>query len=114
MKTDLDLQAILRDRLRVTLSDIQIFCQRWDIAELALFGSVLRDDFHPMQSDVDVLISFAPQARQGLSEMIQIKEELEQLFQRKVDCVVKDSIEQSQNWIRKRNILDSAQVIYGS
>lgn len=108
------LEAILHDRLHITFSEIQIFCQRWQIIELALFGSVLREDFRLDQSDVDVLITFAPQARQGLSEMIQIKEELEQLFERKVDCIVKDSIAQSQNWIRKQNILNSAQVVYAS
>ncbi|MGG6270839.1 nucleotidyltransferase family protein [Leptolyngbya sp. AN03gr2] len=109
-----NLEAILIERLNIAPSEIQSFCQRWQITELSLFGSVLREDFHPDRSDVDVLITFAPQARQGLSEMLQIKEELEQLFQRKVDCIVKESIEQRQNWIRKRNILDSAQVIYAS
>lgn len=113
MTTDLDLQTILTERLHVALPDIQAFCQRWQITELALFGSVLREDFQPSHSDVDVLISFAPNARQGLSEMMQIQEELEQLFQRKVDCIVKQSIERSQNWIRRRNILNSAQVVYG-
>ncbi len=108
------LEAILADRLHTALPEIQTFCQRWQITEIALFGSVLREDFQPNRSDVDVLITFAPQAHQGLSEMIQIKEELERLFQRKVDCIVKESIEQSQNWIRKRNILNSAQVIYAS
>ncbi|BAU09671.1 DNA polymerase beta domain-containing protein [Leptolyngbya sp. NIES-3755] len=107
-----NLEVILSDRLHIAPSEIRSFCQRWQITELALFGSVLREDFHPAQSDIDILITFAPQARQGLSEMIQIKEELEDLFQRKVDCIVRDSIEQSQNWIRKRNILNSAQVIY--
>ncbi|MBW4442277.1 MAG: nucleotidyltransferase domain-containing protein [Plectolyngbya sp. WJT66-NPBG17] len=112
MTTNLDLQAILTERLHIALPEIQTFCQRWHITELALFGSVLREDFHSSRSDVDVLISFAPQARQGLSEMIQIQEELERLFQRKVDCIVRESIKQSQNWIRKRNILNSAEVVY--
>ena len=42
------------------LDDIAAFCQRWQIVELALFGSVLRDDFGP-ESDVDVLVRFAPE-----------------------------------------------------
>ena len=35
------------------------FCRRWKIQELALFGSVLREDFRP-ESDIDVLVTFAP------------------------------------------------------
>lgn len=46
-------------RLPLDSAKLREFCLRWTISELSLFGSVLRDDFGP-QSDVDVLISFAP------------------------------------------------------
>jgi hypothetical protein len=89
------------------------FCRRWQIAELALFGSVLGDDFHP-DSDVDVLISFHPEARHTLFDMVQMQEELERLFGHKVDLVSRRGIETSRNYIRRRAILESAEVVYGS
>jgi len=52
----------------VKQSQIIQLCQRWHIAESALFGSILRDDFHPNTSDVDVLVVFSPEARKGLKD----------------------------------------------
>ena len=89
------------------------FCQRWKVRELALFGSVLRDDFRP-DSDVDILITFAPEAKRGVFVLAQMQEELETLFGREVDLVSKRAIERSQNWIRRQNILEFAQVIYAA
>ncbi len=76
------------------------FCQRWKISEFALFGSVLRDDFRP-DSDVDVLITFAPDAKRGLLALAKMKYELEDLLGREVDLVSKAAIETSHNWIRR-------------
>jgi hypothetical protein len=87
------------------------FCQRWKIDELALFGSALRDDFRS-DSDIDLLVTFAPDAKKGLFELAQMQTELENLFGRDVDLVSKRAIERSQNWIRRQNILETAQVIY--
>lgn len=89
------------------------FCQYWHITEFALFGSVLRDDFH-LDSDIDVLVTFAPDVKRGLSETLQMKEELQDIFGRKVDFIVKAAIERSENWLRRKNILESAQVIYAT
>jgi uncharacterized protein len=107
-------ETLLVDRLKVTQLQITQFCQRWHITEFALFGSILRDDFQPDTSDVDVLVVFSPDAPKGLSEWIAMQDELTALFERKVDLVNKAAIQESHNWIRKRNILDTAQVIYGS
>ena len=52
-----DLKYVMTDRLKVSLDAIAQFCQRWNIVEFALFGSVLRDDFRP-DSDVDVLVTY--------------------------------------------------------
>ncbi len=52
-------------RIAIPQDKIADFCRRWKITEFALFGSVLRDDFRP-DSDVDVLVTFAPDARWGL------------------------------------------------
>ena len=65
-------------------SEITRFCQRWHIRELALFGSVLRSDFGP-DSDVDVLVTFAPEADWGLLEHVQMQQELQALFHSKID-----------------------------
>jgi hypothetical protein len=97
--------------LNLPIVDIKKLCDRWQIAEFALFGSVLRDDFKPT-SDIDVLITFAPNARKGLLTLARIKHELEDLLGRDVDILTKQSIEQSHNLSRSRNILKSAQVLY--
>jgi predicted nucleotidyltransferase len=52
-------------RIDIPKDEIAEFCRRNRIRRLALFGSVLRDDFTP-QSDVDVLVEFEPDARVGL------------------------------------------------
>ena len=90
---------------------IEQICQQWQIEELALFGSVLRKDFNP-QSDIDVLVSFAESAKITFFDLDTIEQQLSKLFNRPVDVVTKRAIEQSHNWIRKKNILDHAQIIY--
>lgn len=87
------------------------FCRRWKIAEVALFGSVLRDDFDG-NSDVDVLVRFQTEDDWGLWDHAQMQEELSQLFGRPVDLVTRKSIERSDNWVRKQAILNSAERVY--
>lgn len=87
------------------------FCARWQVTEFALFGSVLRDDFRS-DSDIDILITFAPEAKRGLTETMQMRDQLQAIFDRKVDLIVKAAIERSENWLRRKNILESAQTIY--
>lgn len=99
--------------IELPMEKIVEFCDRWQVTEFALFGSVLRDDFRP-DSDIDVLISFSPAAKRGLTETLQMRDELQAIFERKVDLLVKAAIERSENWLRRKNILESAQVIYVS
>jgi len=87
------------------------FCRRWKITEFALFGSVLRDDFDP-ESDVDVLVTFAEDARWSLFDLVGMQEELERLLGRSVDLVERRAIEKSENYIRRRHILSSAEPVY--
>jgi len=89
------------------------YCRRWKIAELALFGSVLRDDFRP-DSDVDVLVRFHPEARHTLFDMVRMQKELEQMLGRNVDLVSRRGIENSRNYLRKKAILESAEVVYAA
>ena len=87
------------------------FCRRWKASELAMFGSALRDDFTP-ESDLDLLISFNPDADWGLLDHMRMREELRDLLQRNVDLVSKRAIEQSGNWMRRKEILTTAQVLF--
>ncbi|MBI1987950.1 MAG: nucleotidyltransferase domain-containing protein [Nitrospinae bacterium] len=97
----------------ISLSPEQIsdFCQRWKVLELALFGSVLREDFRS-DSDVDMLVTFAPDADWSLLDHVQMEEELGSIIGRKVDLVSRRAIERSENWIRRQEILETAEVIY--
>jgi hypothetical protein len=96
--------------MAVPKKEIANFCRRWKVVELALFGSVLRDDFSP-DSDVDILVTFAPQAEISLFDMAQMQIELQALFNRPVDILEKDAL---RNPYRKREILSTAQVVYAA
>jgi predicted nucleotidyltransferase len=89
------------------------FCSKWQITELALFGSVLRDDFH-VSSDIDVLVSFAPNAPWTLLDLVKMEHELADLTGRDIDLVEKQAIEDSHNWLRRDEILSTAQIIYST
>lgn len=97
----------------VMTEKLALFGQRWQIREIALFGSVLRDDFRP-DSDVDVLITFDESTDWGLFAHVQMQQELESLFGRPVDLISRKALEGSSNWARRKNILNSAQVVYSS
>lgn len=107
----LKLEPQLQKRLGISLEEIAEFCQRWNIIELALFGSILGDRFHA-DSDIDILISFNSNARQGLLTLAKIKHELEARIGREVDIALKESLENSENWIRCHEILKNVRVIY--
>lgn len=99
--------------LAVDRQKILSFCLRWKIVELSFFGSVLRLDFRP-DSDIDVLVSFAPEADWSLLDHALMEEELGDLLGRKVDLVSRRGIERSANEIRRNAILKSAEPFYVS
>jgi hypothetical protein len=101
--------------MKITLPKEKIveFCSRWKITEFAIFGSVLRDDFGPT-SDVDVLVTFASDAHWSLLDHVEMQDELTALLGRKVDLVNRRGIERSRNPIRRKEILDSAEIIYAA
>ena len=90
--------------------EIAKFCQRWKVRQFYLFGSVLRDDFNA-DSDIDVMVEFLPNANIGW-DIVTMNDELEAIFHRQVDLTTKAGIEESDNWLRRRNILDEATLIY--
>ena len=93
--------------------ELAAFCERWQVTELALFGSVLREDFNP-ESDVDVLVRFDPQARHTLLDIAQMQDELSATLGRAVDLIERAVVERSPNYIRRKAILQSAETIYAS
>ncbi len=100
-------------RIPVDHDAVASFCERWKIAELALFGSVLREDFRP-ESDVDVLVRFGPGASWSLLDHGAMEEELSEILRRKVDLVSRRAVEKSSNRIRRKAILESAQTLYAA
>ena len=90
---------------------LKAFCEKWGIRKLELFGSVLREDFGA-DSDVDVLATFAPDAALSLFDLVGAELELQDIFGRPVDLLDRSSVEHSENWIRRRRILESARTIY--
>jgi hypothetical protein len=97
-------------KIRIPRAKIAEFCKRWNVSEFALFGSVLRPDFSP-KSDVDVLVSFSPEARITLFDMARMQAELRSIFRRDVDLISRRGLEHSRNYLRRKNILNSARVI---
>lgn len=87
------------------------FCDRWRIQEVALFGSILRDDFTD-RSDVDILVSWELDTHWTLLDRADMKYELEALLDRRVDLVSRRAIEQSENPLRRAAILNTARTIY--
>ncbi len=91
--------------------ELAAFCRRWGVSELALFGSVLRDDF-TRESDIDVLVSFRPGAAIHFRDLLRMETELTALFGRKVDLGTRRSVEADPNYLRRQAILGSTKVIY--
>ncbi|MHB8586233.1 MAG: nucleotidyltransferase family protein [Thermoplasmatota archaeon] len=101
----------MNPRLRATRAQIEVFCKKWKIRELALFGSVLREDFD-RDSDIDILVSFRPDARWGLWDHSRMEQELSALLGRPVDLITRASVERSANWLRRDAILSSTESVY--
>ncbi len=98
-------------QIEVPKDNVEAFCRRNHIRSFAFFGSVLREDFGP-GSDIDVLIEFEQAYRPGLMELVEMQEELTRIFGQKVDLVERQAVERSENYIRRRHILESVEPIY--
>ena len=77
--------------IALDLAAIEAFCQKWNVAEISFFGSVLREDFGE-ESDIDVLISFGENGALGLLDKMAAREELEAMLGRSVDLVTKSGL----------------------
>jgi hypothetical protein len=86
------------------------FCRKWRVKELAVFGSALREDFGP-DSDVDVLVELRPNHGLSLYDWVDMIEELQEIFGRRVELVAKGGL---RNPFRRREILRTAEVVYAA
>lgn len=96
-------------KVEISRESLEDFCHRYQVSRVALFGSVLRDDFRS-DSDVDVLITFDPAARISFMTLGRMKRELSRIFHRSVDLVPQDGLKPA---IRDE-ILANAQEIYAA
>lgn len=87
---------------------IEAFCVRWKIVEFGFYGSVLSDRFGA-ESDVDVLVEFDSDAGWSLMDHVRMEDELAEILGREVDMAVRSAIEADPNWIRRKEILASAE-----
>jgi uncharacterized protein len=99
--------------IELPIEKITEFCHKWKVTEFALFGSVLRDDFRP-DSDIDVMVQFHLDAHPTFRTLDQMEAELQTIFDREVDLITRQGIETSRNYLRRHEILSSAQVIYAT
>ncbi|MCL4507763.1 MAG: nucleotidyltransferase family protein [Chloroflexi bacterium] len=104
------MEATVSNNMTVPYDKIAGFCTRWQVREFALFGSVLRDDFRP-DSDIDVLITFSPDAPYSLFDLRRMENELRAIFGRNVDLVEKAAL---RNPFRRSEILKTSRVIYAA
>jgi len=93
--------------------EIRRFCRKWQITELAVFGSALRADFGP-ESDIDLLARFAPGARWSVFDHARMEQELHQMLHREVDLVTRLAVEETSNPNRRAEILSTARLVYAA
>jgi len=105
-------QGRVHSRIVASPDAIADFCRRWRVAKLSLFGSVLRDDFG-RDSDIDVLVEFEPGGVPGI-RFVSMTSELSLLLGRPVDVLTRPAVERSPNHIRRKEILESAEVVYAT
>ncbi len=96
--------------IQINQETIKVFCAKWKIVEFSIFGSALREDFRP-ESDVDVLVAFAPEVPWSLFDLAEMEEELKKLFGRDVDLIEKDAIK---NPFRRHSILMDRKIFYAA
>lgn len=107
------MQTPTRARITLPMEAIAALCERWHITRLSLFGSVLRDDFRP-DSDVDVLITFAPGTYWPWGGLSAIAEELSALLGHRVEVMTHKAVEESRNPHLRTGILNTLETVYAA
>ena len=100
--------TISRAGIQLPMDQIAVLCEKYAVAELSAFGSVLRDDFGP-ESDVDFLVRFdKDDYGPWMGKLTGLERELSELLCRKVNLVPKPLLK----WVIRDRILAEAQAIY--
>jgi uncharacterized protein len=97
--------------ISVPRDTLETLCRKWKVKSLAVFGSVLTPEF-TSSSDIDFLVLFEEGQAPDLFDFVQMKFELQEIFQRPIDLVSRKAIESSTNRYRKEEILGNSQIIY--
>jgi len=101
-------------RLSIDDAALAAFCEKWGIAELAVFGSALREDFRP-DSDIDFLVTWKPGAApKSYFTLFTVRRELASLVDRDVDLAERHLLEKSYNEFRRAAIFGSATTVYAA
>lgn len=102
---------MINPALRLPRGELESFCRRHRIKTLSLFGSATRQDFGP-ESDVDLLVEFVEGTPVSLFDIVEMQEELSAMTGRPVDLVERRGVEHSENYIRRKHILSTAETLY--
>ena len=102
-----------KSRVDIPREKIEAFCEKHDIKEFSLFGSVLSDGFSK-DSDIDILVTFAKDSHHTVFDLVRMEQELQKIFRREIDLVSRRGLESSRNYIRKNAILNSVETIYAA
>lgn len=101
----------MKPPIPIPTHELEVFCRKWMVQELSLFGSALREDFNE-GSDVDLLVSFLPGAAMTFEGFLEMREELSKLFGgREIDLVEKRLLK---NPFRRHEILTTREIVYAA
>lgn len=95
-------------RVSIDEKAIASLCRNYDVARLSLFGSVLREDYDPNRSDIDLLVEFLPGARRSLFTLLRLQKDLSNLLGRKVDLTTPGSLSK----YFRDDVLATSKVLY--
>lgn len=104
----------IKAKIPIDYDQIVAACKKLRIIELSLLGSVLRDDFQPDSSDIDMLVVFHSEANWILFDLVDIEDDFKQILGREVDLVERVSVEQSHKHLHKNETLSSLNMIYAA
>ena len=102
------IEKLEKNGLNLNYSDLERLCKKYNVKEISVFGSSIREDFNE-NSDVDLLVSYVDIWENSLLDMLDLKDELSILLNRKIDLIEKEGLN---NPIRKKIILSTAEVLY--
>ena len=103
-------EKLKKNGIFLNYNDVLYLCKKYNIIELSIFGSSIRDDF-TKDSDVDILVSFNQNSKISLFDIIELENEFSKLLNKNVDIVEKESLK---NTIRKDKILSTREIIYAA